>query len=818
MGTKTVGLLIDWLENDYQNQIVAAVEDSARNQGVNFVCVPGGALDSDKGFRFGRHRNFLYEVVSPKSVDGLVIAAGPLGNQVGIERLTDFCERFRPLPMCTISIPLHGIPCVTVDNQAGLRVAITSLIVQSSRRRIAFIRGPETNSEAEQRYAVYTSVLAEYGIVFDAHLVASGSFTYSTGVDATRTLIERNVPFDALVAANDYMALGALDELVRRGLRVPGDVAVVGFDDIAEARFAAVPLATVRQPVHRVGRCALEIVLKQLAGENVAARTILSTRFVARQSSGAVAPAVDVTSVVAGSSLAKTLQRRRGLLIERLAEHCEEGEDLATLFLHAMETLSPEALLEGVVRLARRWQQGGEDGRVWQTVLVLLEAEFKAYTRIHPELAEFGSEIWKELLLAVYEVSEHTQAAQLLAFQRHQLIMRAAGERLSSSLDTAQIMEVLARELSELGVISAHVALFGAERVNGSAELALRQEGGAWNVDTQRFPIDNLIPQRASYLSERRSLIVEPLHFQEEQLGYLVCEPGPLDGAVYEALREQVSGAVKRARLLRELLQQHTLRERAEREQLQSELVIACRIQTSILPRDISIEGLQIAASMLPATEIGGDYYDVVPRADGCWLGIGDVAGHGLQSGLVMLMIQSMISTLARLDAPPSPAEIICAVNRALYENVRGRLRQDEHATLCLFRYHRDGALTFAGGHEDALIYRAATNTVESLSNRGPWVGGVSELNNVEQGHQHLQPGDVLLLYTDGVIEAHNVSHEPFGSDRLIALLQREGREPVERIREHIFETILAWSPTVQDDITVLVARHVGPAQPSTAS
>ena len=101
---------------------------------------------------------------------------------------------------------------------------------------------------------------------------------------------------------------------------------------------------------------------------------------------------------------------------------------------------------------------------------------------------------------------------------------------------------------------------------------------------------------------------------------------------------------------------------------------IAARIQTSILPRDVNVAGLEIAAAMHAATEVGGDYYDVVPVDDGCWLGIGDVAGHGLGTGLVMLMMQSGIGALARKMPDASPRDLLLALNTMLVENVRVRL------------------------------------------------------------------------------------------------------------------------------------------------
>ena len=168
---------------------------------------------------------------------------------------------------------------------------------------------------------------------------------------------------------------------------------------------------------------------------------------------------------------------------------------------------------------------------------------------------------------------------------------------------------------------------------------------------------------------------------------------------------------------------------------LKKELEIAQHIQTSILPRGFEVPGLEIRAHMLPAAVVGGDYYDVRPQPDGCWIGIGDVSGHGLTAGLLMMMIQSGISalTLARPDALPH--QVLPHLNRMLWENVRERLGRDDFATLCLLRYFRDGRLLHAGAHEDILVCPAGGGPCQRIAAPGTWLGGVRDIARVTQTH-----------------------------------------------------------------------------------
>ena len=150
----------------------------------------------------------------------------------------------------------------------------------------AFVRGPIGSPDADQRYAGYEAALSDHGVALDPSLVVLGDFTRHAGAEAVRLLSdERNSGFDALVAANDGMAAGALPELSRRGLRVPRDIAVVGFDDIEDSRFSNPPISSVRQPWRGLARAAVDALLEQRAGRAAPDRQV-PTEFVPRRSCG----------------------------------------------------------------------------------------------------------------------------------------------------------------------------------------------------------------------------------------------------------------------------------------------------------------------------------------------------------------------------------------------------------------------------------------------------------------------------------------------------------------------------------------------------
>ena len=255
-------------------------------------------------------------------------------------------------------------------------------------------------------------------------------------------------------------------------------------------------------------------------------------------------------------------------------------------------------------------------------------------------------------------------------------------------------------------------------------------------------------------------------------------------------------------------------RQMAAKERLEKELEISARIQTSILPRRLEVPGLDVAARMIPASEVGGDYYDLFPVKDGGWIAIGDVAGHGLQSGLVMLMVQSAIAALGRDKPDAKPSELVRVLNAVLYDNIRNRLGNDEHVTLSLMRYERGGRVVFAGAHEDMVVFRAKTGKVEVIETLGPWLGAVRDVSRtVTDDELALEDGDLLVLYTDGVTEARSEAGEQFGFERLCARIEALGRAPVETIRDELLGEVREFSKVQEDDVTLLVIRYEGVAK-----
>lgn len=243
------------------------------------------------------------------------------------------------------------------------------------------------------------------------------------------------------------------------------------------------------------------------------------------------------------------------------------------------------------------------------------------------------------------------------------------------------------------------------------------------------------------------------------------------------------------------------------RDALWGEMELATRIQTALLPPDQRAAGYEVAARMRPAAEVGGDYYDIVHVPGGRrWVAVGDVSGHGVESGLVMMMTQTSITSVLRERPDYGPAQAFAAVNAALWENL-SRLGTGRYMTLNLVRLEPDG-LTLAGKHQDVLVWRRRERRVEVITNQGPWLGLVPDVSgSVEDQRVPMAAGDLALFFTDGASEAMDAGERMYGVERLAQALEAVAERPLAEALDRLFDGLGAFQARQDDDITLLLLR-----------
>jgi signal transduction histidine kinase len=572
----TLAVLLDNMFEGYESDVWHHMSEAARAEDANLLCFLAGPA------RGQRLQRVVYDLPSREIVDGIVglfgtinmgkdehvpPAAGTIGwdaNAPGCfsqEEAQAFLQRYGGLPVVSIGKLIAGVPTILVDNEVGVEAVASHLVEVHGRRRIAFVQGPDGNEEAEARLRGYRRALERHGLPFDPALLCPGDFTFQAGPQAVRELLdERRVAFDALVAANDIMAIEAMRELQRRGVRVPEAVAVVGFDDLLNAASVTPALTTVSQPLRDLGGTAVRQVLAMIRGGAVPERSVLPTRPVYRRSCGCMGAAEHGWSVpalpaaaqedprpawsagvaralVAADPWLETLPGGGGAaaLVEAL---CAELEGTPG-FVEALDAAVSAGLGAGVPPL--RWRS---------FVLGVFEAVRR---RLQPD----GERLLALLSRANALLGERAEQAESLrtreleyeAFVLQQ-VFRVTG------VEEHEFTAALRSQLPKLGVTSLYLARM-IDPAALTAKLAYHyavDDVVALDDGEGPYPARRLVPGRFTK-SRRWTYVVMPLHFGAEVTGFAVCAAGAMRGSTYEALANQLGRAFKASTLLQEVRQ-----------------------------------------------------------------------------------------------------------------------------------------------------------------------------------------------------------------------------------------------------------------------
>jgi LacI family transcriptional regulator len=253
----TIGIVVQDIASPFFDETLRGVDDGLKGTGYASVIVSGhwnAAEESDR-----------IRLLLARKVDGIILLSGRLDD----EAILQFAGH-RPIVSTGRALNTRSALGFKLDNEQGAFAAVHHLL-ELGHRRIAFVTGPANNNDASERLQGYTRALQEAGIGYDAGLVVEGDFHEAGGLLAMNQLFDAKQQFTAVFAANDLSAYGVRLCLYRKGIRVPDDISLVGFDDLPGSSYTTPPLTTIRQPLYDMGRIATTSLLGLINGDTVTA-------------------------------------------------------------------------------------------------------------------------------------------------------------------------------------------------------------------------------------------------------------------------------------------------------------------------------------------------------------------------------------------------------------------------------------------------------------------------------------------------------------------------------------------------------------------
>lgn len=369
-GRKNICVILCDVADHYQEQVCRTLTSHAQIKGYNlayfsfFLCY---GVETKNG----RGEANIINLIPYENFDGFIICHDTFQNKKAVRQVFDYISERTDAPVVTLRRAWGDHPCVLAENAGAIKEIVQHFVDVHRFSRIAFMSGPEDHPDAQARLADYRSGLESRGISYDEKLVFYGNFWRERSKEAARYfMMELEEKPQAVVCANDYMAISLCNELINMGAMVPGDIAISGFDDIWEATINMPPITTVKMPVEKMSELAFNTLEKMMAGEEVPKVQKINTEPVIRNSCGCE-----------GMDLNTMLKKR----VRQSQEH-EKMLDLVQNNTYMFVEMSDVGSAEEIVNYVRLLEN--DDNFVKNFFICLGEGEGKTYPKYCSK--EFG--------------------------------------------------------------------------------------------------------------------------------------------------------------------------------------------------------------------------------------------------------------------------------------------------------------------------------------------------------------------------------------------------------------------------------------------
>ncbi len=546
--------------DDYNLSLENAIHNYAKTEDFNFLVFLtsyAGHSESIEGIT-----NNINRLITQHSVDGLIIPSSALNSFFPWNLVLAFIESFHPIPVVLIGNEAKNHPCVIEDNKGGMTKLMRHMIEDHGFRKIAFIRGPYTSQEAEQRFSAYRDVLVEYGIDYDEKIVVSGDFDFKLSADSTvhalSILMDADVrKLDAIVCSSDKMAYAVINELSKRGITVPNEIAVTGFDNSEICTMMFPTMTTVDQNREEQAKTAAKMLLRKLKDDSYSETEEVHTNLIIRRSCSCFAHPQEILmeNIINGTDnniIAQTIQylHRDKKLEELCIKHDFDWKKNTDLILNefiiigSQKKANLDQYLEMMIIQDIR-RNGNYD--VWSYLL----SRLGVITLFFPNVAH--GQHYKFFYSITQIVATTAKTMNLIKFmdlRNEEFLLHSMIESFITCREFTHFSEILSEYLPKLGMNSCYICLYN-ENDNSEANLLFGYNSRLqkkFMTDGKYFPSSQLVPNFIDLFEERSTFIVKDLLSQNEFCGYILFEREKIDSEIqteiYGGLANQISTVI----------------------------------------------------------------------------------------------------------------------------------------------------------------------------------------------------------------------------------------------------------------------------------
>jgi DNA-binding LacI/PurR family transcriptional regulator len=557
----TIGLLTSTLEEENGNNLWSGIANMAERKGVNLICFVGDPLKAHKDFKehkevFRNQANILYELINTKRIDALILWGGALSNYIGIEAYTEFYNRLKPIPMVNISMFLEDIHNVRIDNYNGISKILEHLINYHRYTRIAFIQGPDKNIEAATRFKAYKDTLNKYNIKYNPKLVTEpGDWHIPSGRKAIKKLFKQTkLKIDAVTAACDHIAFGAIEELIAMGYHVPSDIAVTGFDDSPDSKISLPSLTTTPLFLYEQGQKAVEIL-------------ILNAKINKEESVNVNKKKIIITSML---DLIFSSNKEDKLDLKKIKELLNTIVDS---FLTDISNSENNKFISTLTIIVYQFSLIYKKLDIWHNLLSIMHKQVLIYYKNKYNYKNIEN-LFEQARIIISRISKQILYRSQIEKEEIEYQLKILSQELLTSFNINELLQAFANELPKFNIPGCFIVLYKNpkqyEYLKGAPEksklIFAYQNNKRIELDNKEieFPTKNLLPDNIIKENKQYHYVIEPLYFKNSQLGFIILE---IEDRTYKyifgVLRGSLSNALYVYGLIKELENKNSALENA---------------------------------------------------------------------------------------------------------------------------------------------------------------------------------------------------------------------------------------------------------------
>ncbi|WP_053228413.1 substrate-binding domain-containing protein [Spirochaeta cellobiosiphila] len=542
--------------------------------------------------------NFVYELCQSDQVDGIIVWANSIPKHTAA-----LLQHYVHLPIVTLSVKVDDYPVIAIDNKQGIKEIIDHLIQEHGVKKIAFIRGPEGHSYGDERLEAYKESLKAHNIPYDENLVSKSlEWDKKTGQMGVELLLkDRHLKpphdFQAIMCANDRVAIGVLDELGKYNYNCPKDVIVTGFNNLEEARSFTPSITSVSMPFAEQGRKAVEVLLEMINTQNPVSDVILPSSMIVHESCGCPhrwnfhLEHAKIENIPFLKTL-DILEAETELICEEIKKPLIDldifTKDMIRQFhegiVHALKNDEPHLLFMIVDRILEKhsFEVLLEQ---WYSLLYQYRKSFHRRTsneETRLKLENTYIPVRGYLTDKFLKLNNKNKMDSALRAEQ----LRLADEVLTMSQSMDDVVRGFSYLAKTLNFPSAYLVLFPYHYEGKGLPPTSKLGGHISTVDSPSlncpliFPTKSFLPKESAFYHRSGHYVIRPLMFGDEKLGYVVYELGPREGTIYESMTTKLSTVLKSALLAEALHQESYKLARANESLLEEQYVLDSFIES----------------------------------------------------------------------------------------------------------------------------------------------------------------------------------------------------------------------------------------------